>query len=155
MTKARDLGKLANINTLSVVGSRVGIGSTIPTVTLDVAGVINATNLSVGGATTSVVVTGNSTIVGILTVGIPTSVTIDGPRSRIGVGTASPRTSLDVSASTDAVALPAGNVIQRPSTPFGGYIRWNNVTNAVEVYNGTAWVELISDYFPSGSTILN
>lgn len=154
MTKARDLGKLANINTLSVVGSRVGIGSTIPTVTLDVAGVINATNLSVGGATTSVVVTGNSTIVGILTVGI-NSITIDGNRSRIGIGTFNPRTSLDASAVTDAVALPAGTVSQRPSTPFGGYIRWNNATNAVEVYNGVAWVELISDYFPSGSTILS
>jgi len=132
----------------------VGIGSTIPTVTLDVAGVINATNLSVGGATTSVVVTGNSTIVGILTVGI-NSITIDGNRNRIGIGTFNPRTSLDVSSTSDAIALPAGSVGQRPPSPFGGYIRWNNVSNAVEVYNGTAWVEIISDYFPSGSTILS
>lgn len=154
MTKARDLGKLANINTLTVVGSRVGIGSTIPSVTLDVAGVINATNLSVGGATTSVVVTGNSTIVGILTVGI-NSITIDGTRNRIGIGTFNPKTALDASATTDAIALPSGPVGQRPSSPAGGYIRWNNISNAVEVYNGTSWVELISDYFPSGSTILS
>ena len=154
MTKARDLGKLANINTLSVVGSRVGIGSTIPTVTLDVAGVINATNLSVGGATTSIVVTGNTTIVGILTVGI-NSITVDGNRNRIGIGTFNPKTSLDAASVTDAIALPSGSASQRPVPAAGGYIRWNNVTNAFELYNGIAWVEIISDYFPSGSTIIN
>ena len=32
---------------------------------------------------------------------------------------------------------------------------FNTVENAYKVYNGTEWVELFTDYFPSGSTILN
>jgi|14BtaG_2_1085337.scaffolds.fasta_scaffold07395_1 ethanolamine utilization microcompartment shell protein EutS len=62
--------------------------------------------------------------------------------------------SLDISNRTDAVALPVGTTAQRPSTASGGYIRWNSTSSALEVYNGTNWVEIISDYFPSGSTTL-
>jgi hypothetical protein len=31
---------------------------------------------------------------------------------------------------------------------------FNTVENAYKIYNGTNWVEIISDYFPSGSTTL-
>lgn len=30
---------------------------------------------------------------------------------------------------------------------------FNTVENAYKIYDGTNWVELVSDYFPSGSTI--
>jgi len=33
-------------------------------------------------------------------------------------------------------------------------MRWNSSNTALEVYDGTNWVEIITDYFPSGSTIL-
>lgn len=72
----------------------------------------------------------------------------------VGIGTTAPKTSVDLSKNTDAVALPVGTTAQRPSTAYGGYIRWNSTSFALEVYNGTNWVEIISDYFPSGSTIL-
>lgn len=72
----------------------------------------------------------------------------------VGIGSTAPTVSVDISEKTDAVALPVGTTAQRPATAYGGYIRWNSTSSALEVYNGTNWVELISDYFPSGSTTL-
>ena len=72
----------------------------------------------------------------------------------VGLGSTAPTVSVDISEKTDAVALPVGTTAQRPSTAYGGYIRWNSTSSALEVYNGTNWMEIISDYFPSGSTTL-
>ena len=68
-------------------------------------------------------------------------------------GIATISSTLDVSQATTGIALPQGTTAQRPtgSTP---YLRWNTTNTALEFYNGTDWVEIISDYFPSGSTIL-
>jgi hypothetical protein len=40
--------------------------------------------------------------------------------------------------STGGLYLPVGTTAQRP-TPATGQIRFNSTTNAVEVYNGSAW----------------
>jgi hypothetical protein len=71
----------------------------------------------------------------------------------IGIGTTNPAVSLDLKSKTDAIALPQGTTAQRP-TGNNPYIRYNTTNTALEFYNGTDWVEIISDYFPSGSTIL-
>jgi hypothetical protein len=55
---------------------------------------------------------------------------------------------------TGALGLPSGTTAQRPSVPQAGYERWNTETGSKEIYDGTAWVEIITDYVPSGSTIL-
>ena len=79
---------------------------------------------------------------------------IQDSNDNVGLGSTLPTVSVDISEKTDAVALPVGTTAQRPSTAYGGYIRWNSTSSALEVYNGTNWVEIISDYFPSGSTTL-
>jgi len=71
----------------------------------------------------------------------------------VGIGTVAPRSALDLAEKTDAIALPQGTTAQRP-TGDNPYLRWNTTNSALEFYNGTDWVEIISDYFPSGSTIL-
>jgi len=71
----------------------------------------------------------------------------------IGINSTSPKTNLDISQKTGAVALPQGTTAQRPSGS-APYIRYNTTNSALEFYNGTDWVEIISDYFPSGSVIL-
>ena len=71
----------------------------------------------------------------------------------IGIGTTNPAVSLDLKSKTDAIALPQGTTAQRPSGN-NPYIRYNTTNTALEFYNGTDWVEIISDYFPSGSVIL-
>ena len=77
-------------------------------------------------------------------------ITSDG---KIGIGSASPVTDVDISQKTGAVALPQGTTAQRPSGS-SPYIRYNTTNSALEFYNGTDWVEIITDYFPTGSTIL-
>jgi hypothetical protein len=69
------------------------------------------------------------------------------------VGNSNPVTDLDVSTKTGAVALPQGTTAQRP-TGSAPYIRKNTTNNALEYYDGTSWVEIITDYFPTGSVIL-
>jgi hypothetical protein len=71
----------------------------------------------------------------------------------VGIGSESPVTDVDISQKTGAVALPQGTTAQRPSGS-SPYIRYNTTNSALEFYNGTSWVEIITDYFPTGSTIL-
>ena len=72
---------------------------------------------------------------------------------KVGISSIIPKTDVDISQKTGAVALPQGTTAQRPSGS-APYIRKNTTNNALEFYNGTNWVEIITDYFPTGSTIL-
>lgn len=60
---------------------------------------------------------------------------------------------VNLSFNTGALGLPVGTTAQRPPVPVAGFTRWNSSNIAMEIYDGTNWVELITDYFPSGSTI--
>ena len=73
---------------------------------------------------------------------------------KIGIGAASPVTDVDISQKTGAVALPQGTTAQRP-TGSAPYIRKNTTNNALEYFDGTSWVEIITDYFPTGSVIFS
>ena len=84
--------------------------------------------------------------------GVGTALKVDSA-GKIGVNNTSPSVSVDLSENTDAVALPTGTTAQRPSGT-DAYIRKNSTNNALEFYNGTNWVEIITDYFPTGSTTL-
>jgi len=76
-----------------------------------------------------------------------------GATGNIGAGTTTPGVAVDARNKTDAVALPRGTTAQRP-TAVAGMMRWNNTTGAAELYNGSEWIEIVTDYIPSGSTIL-
>ena len=72
----------------------------------------------------------------------------------VGIATFKGKVGLDT---TGALKLPRGTTSERPSdastnTP---YIRWNSTNSALEVYTGNNWVEIITDYFPNGSTTFN
>ena len=75
------------------------------------------------------------------------------PDGKIGISSTAPKTDVDISQKTGAVALPQGTTAQRP-TGSAPYIRKNTTNNALEYYDGTSWVEIITDYFPTGSVIL-
>ena len=123
---------------------------------IDVSGIVTATSFSGN-------VTGNVTVGTGATVGGDTNtVTVSTNGSErlrvtstglVGIGTTNPNVSLDLGSKTDAIELPQGTTAQRPSGN-NPYLRWNTTNSALEFYNGTDWVEIISDYFPSGSTIL-
>jgi hypothetical protein len=71
----------------------------------------------------------------------------------VGISSTAPKTDVDISQKTGAVALPQGTTAQRP-TGSAPYIRKNTTNNALEYFDGTSWVEIITDYFPTGSVIL-
>ena len=62
---------------------------------------------------------------------------------------------INASGSTGALGLPVGVSTARPDDPQAGYARWNITNSAMEIYNGSEWIEIIADYFPSGSTVFN
>ena len=125
-------------------------------------------NASINGTTinaTTGTFSGNVSIAGTITyedvtnvdsVGIVTGrgdLHLVGTASSIGIRTDQPEVCLDASQATDAFALPQGTTAQRP-TGDGKYMRWNSTNSALEIYNGQEWVEIITDYFPTGSVIL-
>jgi len=62
---------------------------------------------------------------------------------------------VNISQNSGALGLPVGTTTERPPDPKAGFTRWNTVNNAMEIYTGNEWVEVITDYFPNGSTIFN
>ena len=116
-------------------------------------------NVSIGGTLTYEDVT-NVDSVGLVTArqGIrlgtdADGVSLTGSNTGVGINSTSPKTTVDISTETGAVALPQGTTAERPSGS-APYIRYNTTNSALEFYDGTSWVEIITDYFPTGSTIL-
>jgi hypothetical protein len=60
--------------------------------------------------------------------------------NRIGIATSNPAVSLEIN-STDAILLPKGTTLQRPSAPVQGHVRYNADINTFEGY-GLAWGSL-------------
>jgi hypothetical protein len=44
---------------------------------------------------------------------------------------------------TSALQLPSGTTAQQPAPVYAGAIRWNNSSNIIEYYNGSAWISLV------------
>jgi len=134
----------------------VGINTTEQTFNVDsnqnvtFVGDLYAPNISVAGTITYDDVT-NVDSIGIVTA--RNDLHLVGAASSVGIRTDQPEVCLDASQATDAFALPQGTTAQRP-TGNNPYIRYNTTNSALEFYNGTDWVEIISDYFPTGSVIL-
>jgi len=134
----------------------VAATSNIKTNAIVNSGVTTTATLSVTGVGTF------GTSVGVLTANPRATVQVGSATSQsvfitsdglVGLASTAPRVSLDASQETDAIALPQGTTAQRPSGN-SPYIRYNTTNSALEFYNGTDWVEIISDYFPTGSVIL-
>ena len=58
---------------------------------------------------------------------------------------------INTSLNSGALGLPVGTTTERPDVPQAGFTRWNSTTKSMEIYNGENWMEVIADYFPSGS----
>jgi hypothetical protein len=158
----------ANINASNGVSTiaNANVTGVTTTTTLAVNGISTSANLRVTGVTTSATLAvtgvGTFTSVGVATANPITRFQVGSATTQsvfitstgnVGLASTNPRVSLDASQETDAIALPQGTTAQRPSGS-APYIRYNTSNSALEFYNGTDWVEIISDYFPSGSTIL-
>ena len=129
-------------------GDKLTIGANISGDIIADQGTFN--NISVAGTITYDDVTSVDSI-GIITA--RGDVHLVGTASSLGIRTDQPTVALDASQATDAFALPQGTTAQRP-TGSAPYIRKNTTNNALEYYDGTSWVEIITDYFPTGSVIL-
>jgi len=147
---------LVHINGETSGVTTVGINTTGETFNVDsnqnvtFVGDLYAPNISVAGTITYDDVT-NVDSIGIVTA--RNDLHLVGAASSVGIRTDQPEVCLDASQATDAFALPVGTTAQRP-TGDSKYMRWNSTNDAPEIYNGQEWVEIITDYFPTGSVIL-
>ena len=128
---------VTNVDSVGLITARNGIS-------------VSSGDIKVGSAVT--ISQDNIFTTGIVTATTLTATTANATSS-IGIATATPRTALDAAEKTDAIALPSGTTAQRPSGTLP-YLRKNTTNNALEYYDGSAWVEIITDYFPTGSVIL-
>jgi hypothetical protein len=158
VTNVDSVGLITARSGLTVSSGDIKVGSAV-TISQDnifTTGIVTATSFSgnITGATTGIVTTLTATTATVTT-GIVTTLTATtaNATSSIGIATATPRTALDAAEKTDAIALPSGTTAQRPSGTLP-YLRKNTTNNALEYYDGSAWVEIITDYFPTGSAIL-
>ena len=46
---------------------------------------------------------------------------------------------------TGAMIMPVGTTAQRPASPVQGMVRFNSDTNKFEGYDGTDWINLVSE----------
>ena len=167
VTSVDSVGIVTAQNGLHVTGGRVGVGTDNPDGDLTINGTINPQlKIKTSGTlrTSLIADTGNNETVLASHDGFPLLLSVSaggGTAERlritstglVGISSSTPKTDLDVSTKTGAVALPQGTTAQRPSGS-APYIRYNTTNSALEFYDGTSWVEIITDYFPTGSTIL-
>ena len=60
---------------------------------------------------------------------------------------------VNASENRGAIGFPVGTTSERPTNALAGFTRWNSTTSSLEVYTGNEWVTMVSEYFPSGSTV--
>ena len=132
---------VTNVDSVGLITARSGLTVSSGDIKVGSAVTISQDNIFTTGIVTATSFSGNITA------------TTANATSSIGIATATPRTALDAAEKTDAIALPSGTTAQRPSGTLP-YLRKNTTNNALEYYDGSAWVEIITDYFPTGSVIL-
>ena len=79
---------------------------------------------------------------------------VDGTEHRIGVNTLTPAVSVDIQ-TTDAMRVPVGTTVQRPSTPDTGQVRYNLTNNTFEGYASEQWVQLQATKDVDGDTFIS
>jgi len=114
----RDSNLAFNTNTLYInySGNSVGIGTTTPGATLEVAGNVLANNIIAANNVVSGNLVISSNIIG---TNNGSTVTFSG---------------------TGGIAIPYGNTAQRPSPAVTGTIRLNTGLDQLEIWDGSAWI---------------
>ena len=155
----------AGLGTVTVSSDGLNVTGIVTSTSVDVTGVISAASMTITGAASVGGVLTYEDVTSVDSVGVVTArqgvqfgttasgTLVSGTSAGVGINSESPKTTVDISTETGAVALPQGTTAQRPSGS-APYIRYNTTNSALEFYDGTSWVEIITDYFPTGSTIL-
>jgi hypothetical protein len=76
-------------------------------------------------------------------------ITINNATGNIGINTTNPQVALHI-ATIDGIAVPTGTTAQQPLSPPTGTMRFNTTLSTMEVYNGTAWLNINTP--PIGAT---
>lgn len=78
--------------------------------------------------------------------GAPAATLVEAAAATLTTKYLSPGTGIarNAAGTTGAALLPAGTTGQQPATPVTGMTRFNTDTDALEVYNGTAWKTVVT-----------
>lgn len=118
-----------------ILGSNTAAAATVTTLTASGAVELDGGNVTINESSASVDFRVESN-------GHAHALFVDGSEDHVGIKTATPAYDLDISGSTDAVALPKGNTAARP-TASTGIIRFNTQTGQYEgCQDGSTFVNL-------------
>lgn len=133
-TRVLSNGSSSGSSSLNISGAVVAISSPAPTRTNPVVNTANV--LTVTQSDTQ----GSGTAFTVSTAGTGAAATFTG--GKVGIGTATPLAQLDMSATTDALAVPSGTTGTRPATGINGMLRYSQTNNAIEAYINNSWATL-------------
>ena len=129
------VGNLTATDVDGILGSNTAAAATVTTLTASGAVELDGGNVTINESSASVDFRVESN-------GHQHALFVDGSEDHVGIKTATPAYDLDLSGSTDAIALPSGNTAARP-TASTGILRFNTQTGAYEgSSDGSTWVSL-------------
>jgi len=172
LVRGANLSVQGNLIYFDVTNSRVGVLTSAPQDEFNVIGVANATDVRITSATANGIFyadaanlavtdsdfTWDGTSLGITGQLVIDNITIDGTgissSANLTVSTASDgNLTFEVAGngvtafdSTTSLGLPVGNTLQRPASPAQGSLRFNTSTGQLEVWDGSNWDTLGSDF---------
>jgi len=134
---------------LDVVNDRIGVNKPNPTEALDIVGNLTLTgNISGNDISINNLILSGTNISSNSALNVTSGTDSDITITANGDG-------MVVIPGDDGIVIPGGTTAQRPNTPPTNTLRFNSDTNLVEVYNGSIWKNVGTEYVNFTTQVIN